>query len=85
MSNGDALSELRAWRDEFARLHGYDIHAMAAALRELDSAGERKVVRGEPRQPAPARMPNQALQPTGAAVAVSQDSKSLEAAPAAEL
>ena len=85
MSNGDVLSELRAWRDEFARLHGYDIHAMAAALRELDSTGERKVVRGEPRQPAAARLPNQSLQPTGAAISVSPDSTSPEAAPAAEL
>ena len=85
MSNRDVLTELRAWRDEFARSHGYDIHAMAAALRELDSAGERKVVRGEPRQPVAVRMPNQPLQPTGAAIPVSPDSKSLEAAPAAEL
>jgi hypothetical protein len=30
-------------------------------------------------------VPNQALQPTGAATSESQDSKSLEAAPAAEL
>jgi hypothetical protein len=84
MTNGDVLSELRAWRDEFAKSHGYDIHAMAAALRKLDSAGGRKVVRGEPRQPAPARMPNPVLQPTGAAVAVSQESESREAAPAPE-
>ena len=85
MSNGDVLLELRAWRDEFARSHGYDIHAMAAALRALDSAGERKVIRGEPRQPAAARMPNQSLQPAGAAISVSPDSTSPEAAPAAEL
>ena len=85
MSNRDVLTELRAWRDEFARSHGYDIHAMAAALRELDNAGERRVVRGEPRQPAAGRMPNQSLQPTGAAISVSPDSTSPDAAPAAEL
>ncbi len=64
MSNGDVLVALRAWRDEFARSHGYDLHAMAATLRELDCAAGQKVVRGEPRRPeaakpAETRMPNQ--------------------------
>ncbi|MCY2946299.1 MAG: hypothetical protein NT142_17535 [Planctomycetota bacterium] len=85
MSNVDVLVELRAWRDEFARSHGYDIHAMAAALRDLDSAAGQKLVHAELRQPVATRMPNQALQPTGAAIPVSQSSKPLEAAPAAEL
>ena len=85
MSNGDVLAELRAWRDEFARSHGYDIHAMAAALREFDCGSKRKVIHGEPRRPVMTNMPNQALQPTGAAIPVTQDSKSPEAAPAAEL
>ena len=84
MTNRDVLLELRAWRDEFARLHGYDIHAMAAALRELDSAGQRKVVRGQPRPPAVVRMPIQAPQPTEAAVAVPPGSTPPEEAPAAE-
>ena len=51
MSNPDLLAELRAWRDEFARSHGYDIHAMATALRDLDSVGGRQVIHGEPRRP----------------------------------
>ncbi len=51
MSNRDLLAELRAWRDEFARSYGYDIHAIAAALRDLDGASGRKVVHGEPRRP----------------------------------
>lgn len=55
MNDVDILSELRAWRDEFARTHGYDIHAMAAALRAMDR-GNRKVVRGEPRRPIRTRM-----------------------------
>ncbi len=55
MSNGDLLLELRAWRDEFARSHAYDLHAMAAALRELDRAAGKKVVCGEPRRPAAAK------------------------------
>jgi hypothetical protein len=89
MSNGDALVELRAWRDEFARSHGYDLRAMAAALRELDGAAGREVVRGEPRRPEPAkredaRTPTPALQPSGAAVRASRDHEPLPAAPAAE-
>ena len=76
MSNGDILSELRTWRNEFARSHGYDIRAMSATLRELDNAGERKVVRGNPRQPAPATTPNQSVQPTKAPISVSPDSTS---------
>jgi hypothetical protein len=51
VSNGDLLAELRAWRDEFARSHGYNLRTMAAALCELDSAAGGRVVRGEPRRP----------------------------------
>lgn len=51
MKEPDILSELRAWRDEFARSHGYDLRAMAAALSELDATAGREVVRGEPRHP----------------------------------
>jgi len=76
MSNEDILSELRAWRNEFARLHGYDIRAMSATLSQLDNAGERKVVRGNPRQPSPATTPNQSLQPTRAPISVSPDEQS---------
>jgi hypothetical protein len=47
----DVLAELRAWRDEFARSHGYDLWAMAAVLREMDAAAGARVVRGEPRRP----------------------------------
>ena len=51
MKGEDDLAELRAWRDEFARSHGYDLKAMAAALREMDVAARARVVRGEPRRP----------------------------------
>jgi hypothetical protein len=51
MSDTDILAELRAWRDEFARTHGYDLKAMAASLRSLDEAAGARVVRGEPRRP----------------------------------
>lgn len=76
MSNEDILSELRTWRNEFARSHGYDISAMSATLSQLDNAGKRKVVRGNPRQPAPATTPNQSVQPTKAPISVSPDSTS---------
>ena len=76
MSNGDILLELRAWRNEFARSHGYDIRAMSATLSQLDNACERKVVRGNPRQPAPATTPNQSVQLTKAPISVSPDSTS---------
>lgn len=51
MSGGDVLTELRAWRDEFARSHGYDLASMAKVLRELDESVGARVVRGEPRRP----------------------------------
>jgi len=85
MNNRDELVELRAWRDEFAKSHRYDIHEMAAALRELDKAAGNKLIRGEPRSPVAARAPNKPLQPPGAANQVSPGSMPLEAAPTTEL
>lgn len=55
MSDADIIAELRAVRDEFARSHGYDLAAMRGALREWDAAAGARVVRGEPRRPAPRR------------------------------
>jgi len=52
MRDADVMTELRAWRDEFARSHDYDLQAMAASLRALDEAAGARVVRGEPRRPA---------------------------------
>jgi hypothetical protein len=71
MRDADILAELRAWRDEFARSHGYDLKAMAAALKEMDATAGARVVRGEPRRPtvpplAPPGARNQALQNSGA-------------------
>ena len=51
MNSRDVLADLRAWRDEFARSHGYDLRAMVAVLREMDAAAGARVVRGEPRPP----------------------------------
>jgi hypothetical protein len=84
MNDVDLLAQLRAWRDEFAKSHGYDIHVMAAALRELDCGSNRKVVRGEPRRPVLMRKPNPVPQQSGAAAPVTESSKVTEATPAAE-
>ncbi len=72
MRGKDVLSELRAWRDEFARSHDYDLRAMAAVLREMDAAAGPLVVRGQPRRPVvklpdTPKPPNEATQQTGAA------------------
>ena len=83
MIEDEVVREVRAAREAFAASHGYDIRAMVAALHELGIASGRDVVRFAPRPAVTG--PNQALQPTGAAIPVSQDSKSPEAAPAAEL
>jgi hypothetical protein len=66
------VAELRAWRDEFARSHGYDLAAIVAVLREMDAAAGARVVRAEPRRPAPVLPqgtcpPNKPLPQTGAA------------------
>ena len=72
MRDADILTELRAWRDEFARSHDYDLQAMAASLRALDGAAGARVMRGEPRRPAAvppkgAVAPNEAIQRTRSA------------------
>ena len=45
----DVLKEVRAFRDEFAASHGYDVHAMMLTLRELTIANGWDVVRLPPR------------------------------------
>ena len=41
----DVLQEVRAAREAFAKLHGYDVRAMVAALRQLNAEGDWPVVR----------------------------------------
>jgi hypothetical protein len=65
MNERDVLADLRAWRDEFARSHKYDLGAMAATLRALDRAAGARLVSGEPRKPEPAAVAMKDLgQPT---------------------
>lgn len=69
MKDVDVIAQLRAWRDEFAKSHAYDIHAMVAALREVD-CGNHIVVQGEPRRTVATKWPSHELQPTAAAALV---------------
>jgi hypothetical protein len=85
MIEDDVIRGVRAAREEYARLHGYNIRAMVADLQAKDAVGDWPVVSRPARRPRHADLPNQALQPTGAAASVSESSKVAEAAPAAEL
>jgi hypothetical protein len=40
MTDDDVLRGVRAAREAFAQAHGFDPHAMVAALRKLDAAGD---------------------------------------------
>lgn len=76
MIEDEVIREVRAAREAYAALHGFNIRAMVADLQAQDSAGDWPVVSHARRRPRP---------PTGAAIADSQGSQSLEATPAAEL
>lgn len=73
MRDADILTALRAWRDEFARSHDFDLRAMAAALRALDETVGARLVRGEPRRPA-------AVPPKGSAATDEAPRRTLTAA-----
>ncbi len=79
--NDPIVDEVRRVRDAHAARFNYDLHAIFQDIKEREKKSGLKFVGGVARQP----MPNQALQPTGAAMPVSPDSKSLEAVPATEL
>jgi len=82
MIEDDVIRGVRAAREEYARLHGFNIRAMVADLQARDSAGDWVVVSRPARRPLSADSPNQ---PTGAAIPVSRDIPSLPATPAADL
>ena len=75
------VDEVRRVRDAYAARFNYDLRAIYRDLKEREKRSGRKLVSYADGGIAP----NQPLQPTGAAIPVSQDSKSLKAAPAAEL
>jgi hypothetical protein len=75
------VDEVRRVRDAHAAMFNYDLDAIFHDIKEQEKLSGLKFVSYPPRR----AEPNQSLQPTGAANSVSQDSKSLEAAPAAEV
>ncbi|MEO8498332.1 MAG: hypothetical protein ABI614_24990 [Planctomycetota bacterium] len=79
--NDPIVDEVRRVRDAHAARFNYDLDAIFQDIKEREKKSGLKFVQGVARQP----VPNQARQPTGAAFPASQDSKSFEAAPAAEL
>jgi hypothetical protein len=79
--NDPIVDEVRRVRDAHAARFNYDLDAIFQDIKEREKKSGLKFVGGIARQP----MPNQPLQPTGGAISASPDSKSLEAAPEAEL
>jgi hypothetical protein len=70
------VDEVRAIREELAARFDFDIRKIVEDARQRQASSQSRVVSYQ--------KPNQPPQPTGAAIPASQDSKSLEAAPAAE-
>ena len=79
--NDPIVDEVRRIRDAHAARFNYDLDAIFRDIKDREKRSGHKFVSGVARL----SMPNQALQPTGAALPVSQDSMLPEAAPAAEL
>ena len=79
--NDPIVDEVRRVRAEHAARFNYDLWAIYRDIQEQQKRSGLTFVSfaDEPS----GGVPNQALQPTGAAISVSQDSKSPEAAPAA--
>jgi hypothetical protein len=75
------VDEVRRIRDAHAARFNYDLDAIFKDIKEREKKSGLVFAHGVARQP----VPNKALQPTGAAIPASQDSKSLEEAPATEL
>jgi hypothetical protein len=51
MKDIDPLLEIRAWRDEFARLHEYDVKRISAAIHESASRFADRFVFVDPASP----------------------------------
>jgi hypothetical protein len=81
MIEDDVIHGVREAREEYARLHGFNIRAMVADLQAKDAVGDWPVVSRPARPLRRADSPPQALQPTGAATPGSENTKVAEAAP----
>lgn len=51
MNEDGVLQEVRKAREAYARMHGFNVHAIVADLRERDARGDMPVVRLAPRRP----------------------------------
>jgi hypothetical protein len=79
--NDPIVDEVRRVRDAHAAMFNYDLDAIFQDIKEQEKKSGLKFVSYPPRR----TEPNQAPQPTGAAISISPDTTSPEAAPAAEL
>ena len=79
--NDPIVDEVRRVRDAHAAMFNHDLDAIFQDIKDQEKKSGMKFVS----YPARRTEPNQALQPTGAAVSVSPDAKSLQTPPAAEL
>ena len=79
--NDPIVDEVRRVRDAHAARFNYDLDAIFQDIKEREKKSGLKFVEGVACQP----VPNQGLQPAGAAVSVSPSSTPHQAAPAAEL
>ena len=79
--NDPIVDEVRRVRDAHAAMFNYDLDAIFQDIKEQEKNSGLKFISYPPRR----TEPNEPPQPSGAAISASQDSKSLEAAPAAEL
>jgi hypothetical protein len=78
--NDPIVEEVRRVRDAHAAMFNYDLDAIFRDIKEQEKKSGLKFVSYPPRR----TVPNQSLQPTGAADPVSEPSKPAQAAPAAE-
>lgn len=78
--NDPIVDEVRSVRDAHAARFNYDLKAIFLDIKKREKERGLKFVNGVAIQP----MPNKTLPPTGVAIPVSPDSKSLEGTPAAE-
>ena len=79
--NDPIVEEVRRVRDSHAARFNYDLDAIFQDIKEQEKKSGHKFVSGVARQ----AVPYQAMQPTGAAISVSQVSKPVDSASAAEL
>jgi hypothetical protein len=77
MSRDPIVDEVRAIREQLAAQFDFDIRKIVRDAQKRQASSQSRVVSFQ--------SPNQALQPTGAAIPAPENSKVAEAAPAAEL